>query len=93
MRVMFGIWGGVGLLGNIINFLELIMWGAVHHGEGIGVGTSAYMGTMALIWIGGMLFFGMWSIMRSEQRSGQQVQHARQMPPPLSPAGDVAMRM
>jgi hypothetical protein len=57
MKVMFVIWGGIGLLANIVSFLSLFV------SSSVGVGTSAYVSAIALIWIGGMVFFGLGSIL------------------------------
>jgi hypothetical protein len=51
MKFMFVIWGGLGLLANIVTFLSLFASNSVV--------TSAYVSGMALIWIGGMVFFGL----------------------------------
>jgi hypothetical protein len=57
MKVMFVIWGGLGLLGNIVSTIELFA------ANSVGVGTSAYVSAMALIWIGGMVFFGLGALL------------------------------
>jgi hypothetical protein len=57
MKFMFVIWGGLGLLGNIVTLLSLFATNSV------GVGTSAYVSAIALIWIGGMVFFGLGSLL------------------------------
>lgn len=51
MKFMFVIWGGLGLLANIVTFLSLFASNSVV--------TSAYVSGMELIWIGGMVFFGL----------------------------------
>jgi hypothetical protein len=58
MKIMFVICGGLGLLINIFNFMS--MFGSAS--SGIGVGTSSFASAMALVWIGGMLFFGLGSL-------------------------------
>jgi hypothetical protein len=49
VKFMFVIWGSLGLLANIVTFLSLFASNSVV--------TSAYVSGMALIWIGGMVFF------------------------------------
>ena len=56
MKVLFFIWGGFGFLFNLATLLDL------HVPAAVGVGTSAYAAAVALIWIGGMVFFGMGSL-------------------------------
>lgn len=48
--VLFGIWGFIGLLFNGITFMHLP--------DGVGVGTSTYLTASMLLWIGGMVLFG-----------------------------------
>lgn len=61
MKVMFVIWGGLGLLINTFNFISMLA-------PSIGVGSSSFVSAMALIWIGGMVFFGLGSLVfRSQQ--------------------------
>jgi len=50
-------WGFFGFLGNLVNALTMMTT------NGMGVGTSAYIGSIALIWIGGMLFFSLGSML------------------------------
>jgi hypothetical protein len=57
LAVAFWLWGGVGLLINTLNFLTL--------SGSIGVGTSAYMAAGLLFWIGGMVLFGIGSLILS----------------------------
>ena len=47
----FWVWGGFGLVLNIGAFVGL--------GISISVGTSAYLAASSLLWIGGMIFFGL----------------------------------
>lgn len=58
MKFLFYMWGLFGFLGNLVNALSMTTATG-----GVGVGTSAYVGTMALIWIGGMLFFALGSML------------------------------
>lgn len=51
MHVMFAIWGIIGLVLNLINSLTLFA-------PSVGVGQSAYVSAWILLWIGGLLFFG-----------------------------------
>ena len=50
LKAVFWIWGILGLIINFINFATL--------SGGVGVGTSSYLAVGNLIWIGGMLLFG-----------------------------------
>ncbi len=60
MRALFFIWGAVGLFANFISA------GNLFTSTSVGVGTSTYVCAMALIWIGGMLFFGLGSMLWGE---------------------------
>jgi hypothetical protein len=57
MKYLFAVWGGIGFLANLVNLLSLFT------STSVGVGTSAYAGAIALIWIGGMLLFGLGSLL------------------------------
>jgi hypothetical protein len=57
--LLFGIWGVLGFLGSLIGVIELFM------PRSVGVGTSAYIGTLATLWIGGMVFFGFCALIAS----------------------------
>ena len=48
----FGIWGGVGLI------ISLMSYNSASQSTSIGVGTSAYLMVGLLLWIGGMILFG-----------------------------------
>jgi hypothetical protein len=50
---VFGIWGGVGLI------ISLASYSNASQSASIGVGTSAYLMVGLLLWIGGMILFGM----------------------------------
>jgi hypothetical protein len=63
MQVAFMIWG---ILGLILSLFSLI--GIVFSLE-VGVGTSAYVSALVLIWIGGMLFFALGAIMNLMNRA------------------------
>ncbi len=56
MKVLFFLWGIVGFLFNLISLVSMLA------PIGVGVGTSAYVAAGALIWIGGMIFFGLGSL-------------------------------
>ncbi len=49
--------GGIGLIAHVVTLLSLLS------SSSVGVGTSAYAGATALIWIGGMVFFGLGSLL------------------------------
>ena len=44
MKILFYLWGGVGFLANLLTLLSLFA------NTGVGVGTSAYVSAIALIW-------------------------------------------
>jgi hypothetical protein len=50
LTFMFWLWGGIGLLANAISFFGLT--------GSVGVGTSTYLAAGSLLWIGGMVLFG-----------------------------------
>ena len=54
MSVVFWIWGILGLLINGMSWLSLT--------GNVGVGTSAYMAAGILLWIGGMVLFGLGAV-------------------------------
>ncbi|HEY6832143.1 MAG TPA: hypothetical protein VI251_06595 [Pseudolabrys sp.] len=51
LAVCFWLWGGFGLLLNVMYFLGL--------SGSISVGPSAYLAACLLLWIGGMVMFGL----------------------------------
>ena len=51
LTFIFWLWGGLGFLVNAISFFGLT--------GSIGVGTSAYLAAGSLLWIGGMILFGL----------------------------------
>lgn len=73
LAALFWLWGIVGLLFNAGSLFGLT--GAV------GIGTSAYLTASSLIWIGGMLLFGMGAMLSNADFDGE-----RQLP---SDTGDV----
>lgn len=56
LALAFAIWGG---LGFVVILVEIFEASARRYGDGVGVGTSAYILVEALFWIGGMLLFGL----------------------------------
>jgi hypothetical protein len=48
----FGVWGVVGLI------FSLVSYSSAMQATSIGVGTSAYLMVGLLLWIGGMILFG-----------------------------------
>lgn len=50
-KFLFFIWGAIGLICNLFALLGMVSAGSV------GVGTSAFHSALALVWIGGMVFF------------------------------------
>jgi hypothetical protein len=57
MKILFVIWGGVGFLGSLVTLLSLFL------STSVGTGTSTYVAAVTLIWIGGMVFFGLGSLL------------------------------
>jgi hypothetical protein len=64
LAVLFWFWGGVGLAFNSGTLLGLT--------GSVGVGTSAYLTATSLIWIGGMLFFGIGALLSSNDFDGER---------------------
>jgi len=54
-KILFGLWGGFGFLFNLFNLIDVFSFNA-------GVELSTRVSAVALIWIGGMLFFGLGAI-------------------------------
>jgi hypothetical protein len=73
LTILFWLWGLVGLLFNAGSLLGLT--------GSIGVGTSAYLAATSLIWIGGMLLFGIGALLSHSDFDGER-------PLPMT-AGDV----
>ena len=75
LSVIFWLWGAVGLVFNAGALLGLT--------GSIGVGTSAYLAATSLIWIGGMVLFGLGAVLSHSDFEGER---------PLPPAdGDVRL--
>ena len=64
LAVLFWFWGGIGLLFNAGSLMGLT--------GSIGVGTSAYLAATALIWIGGMVLFGMGALLSHNDFDGER---------------------
>lgn len=64
LTVLFWIWGAGGLFYNGVSLL--LQQGAV------GVGTSAYLTATALVWIGGMLLFGIGALLANNDYQGER---------------------
>jgi hypothetical protein len=56
MKICFKIWGGIGLFYNTLNLWDVLAY--PQH-----VGGMTYLTAVVLIWIGGMLFFGLGALM------------------------------
>jgi hypothetical protein len=52
MKGVFAAWGGIGFFVNFLILLALVF------SREVGVGTSTWACAIALIWIGGTVFFG-----------------------------------
>jgi hypothetical protein len=64
LAVLFWIWGLAGLLFNGGALLGLT--------GSIGVGTSAYLAATALVWIGGMMLFGIGALLAISDFDGER---------------------
>lgn len=64
LTILFWLWGIVGLLLNAGSLLGLT--------GSIGVGTSAYLAASALIWIGGMILFGLGALLAHNDFDGER---------------------
>ncbi len=64
LTVLFWLWGGAGLVLNAGSLLGLT--------GSIGVGTSAYLTATALIWVGGMLLFGIGALLSNADFDGER---------------------
>ncbi|WP_029083957.1 hypothetical protein [Bradyrhizobium sp. th.b2] len=65
MKVLFAIWGSLGLLINIAIFMLML----ANIGNGIGViGISSFAAAIVLLWIGVMVFFGLGSLVFRNQQ-------------------------
>lgn len=62
--VLFWIWGVVGLIYNTGTLMGLT--------GSVGVGTSAYLTATALIWIGGMVLFGIGALLSNNDFDGER---------------------
>ncbi len=73
LSVLFWLWGLVGLLYNAGTLFGLT--------GSVGVGTSAYLTATSLIWIGGMVLFGVGALLSHQDFDGER--------PLPSDAGDI----
>jgi hypothetical protein len=64
LTVLFWVWGGMGLFFNAGTLMGLT--------GSVGVGTSAYLTATALIWIGGMVLFGMGALLSHSDFDGER---------------------
>ena len=64
LTVLFWLWGGLGLFFNAGSLLGLT--------GSVGVGTSAYLTATSLIWIGGMLLFGIGALLSHNDFDGER---------------------
>lgn len=64
LTVLFWIWGVVGLFLNAGSMLGFT--------GSIGVGTSAYLAATSLIWIGGMVLFGIGALLAHTDFDGER---------------------
>ena len=61
---LFWLWGGVGLFFNAGSLMGLT--------GSVGVGTSAYLTATSLIWVGGMLLFGIGALLSNSDFDGER---------------------
>lgn len=73
LRVLFFVWGFFGLLFNSVTYLGL--------SGSVGVGTSTYIALGMLFWIGGMILFGVGSLV-CERRLTRVEATTVSLPPP-----------
>jgi hypothetical protein len=64
LAVLFWIWGVVGLLFNAGTLFGLT--------GSVGVGTSAYLTATCLVWIGGMVLFGIGALLAHTNFDGER---------------------
>ena len=64
LTVLFWCWGGIGLVFNTGSLMGLT--------GSIGVGTSAYLAATTLIWIVGMLLFGIGALLSHNDFDGER---------------------
>jgi hypothetical protein len=75
--ILFWLWGILGLLFNAGSLLGLT--------GSIGVGTSAYIAASALVWIGGMIFFGIAALLCQLNFDGERPSEPKDEYTHLSP--------
>jgi len=64
LGLLFWLWGGLGLLFNTVSLMGL--------GTSVGVGSSAYLSATSLVWIGGMLLFGLGGLLANRDFDGER---------------------
>lgn len=64
LAAIFWLWGVLGLLFNTVSFFGLT--------GSVGMGTSAYITASSLIWIGGMILFGLGALLSNSDFNGQR---------------------
>lgn len=64
LSILFWLWGLIGLLFNAESLMGLT--------GSIGVGTSAYLAATSLIWIGGMMLFGIGALLSHGDFDGER---------------------
>lgn len=70
LRVAFWIWGCVGLFVTSIELGSALS--SRNTGQGVGVGTSAFIMMEAVFWIGGMVLFGIGGLLARADMSLQR---------------------
>src|ERR1700736_5251240 len=68
LGLLFWIWGLGGFPLVIVDMLELM--GKLK--EGVGVGSSSFLAAIAVVWIGGMVFFGMGALGRRRRSAARR---------------------
>src|SRR5690349_17136038 len=64
LTVLFWLWGGFGLLSNLFFLVSL--------GPSVGVGSSSFLSATSLVWIGGMVLFGLGALLANNSLDGER---------------------
>ena len=74
---IFGVWGVVGLIFSLVNYSSAMQ------ATSIGVGTTAYLMVGLLLWIGGMVLFGVGALIAKVPDPSNVRLQVPYAPPPL----------
>jgi len=67
-QFLFWVWGFFGGLYVGLYTIQIVL--RVEGGVGVGIGSSGYLSALSLVWIGGMIFFGLGSILIARPLDG-----------------------